>query len=77
MKINEPRYSDLYVTLILIFGNLVGACITLSLMSIFGHDFKSGYRTAYEDMKKGTIESVMKKDYPKVWIKYNTGDKTK
>ena len=35
------------------------------------------YKRAYEDMKQGKIESVVKNKYPDLWIKYNIPEEKK
>jgi hypothetical protein len=56
-------------------GGVVSGMLLLMVLIIY---FEPGpatvYRKAYEDMKTGKIESVVKKEYPDLWIKWNIPD---
>lgn len=52
-------------------GFLVGLIFFLVLINIMGGREYDGYCNAYEDLKKGKIEEIIKKRNPALWIKYN------
>jgi hypothetical protein len=55
------------------FGAVVLASIFWFVVLLFSVNgaYNVGYEQAYKDMHTGKIESVVQRDYPAVWIKYN------
>jgi hypothetical protein len=61
-------------------GDEIGAFGAVVLVSIFwfvvllfsvSGVYNVGYEQAYKDMHAGNIETVVQKNYPALWIKYN------
>jgi hypothetical protein len=55
-------------------GFFVGIIFLLLILIFTGGREYDGYCNAYEDMKKGKIEQVIKKRNPALWIKYNVSE---
>lgn len=58
----------------------VGAILAIMVMVFLGLSWASaakedGYKNAYIDYRDGSIEGVVKKRFPDLWVKYNAPDK--
>jgi hypothetical protein len=58
-------------------GLIIGVTMSILCMVTTHVTHTDGYRQAYEDLKKGTIESVTKRIAPDLWIKYNAPEEKK
>jgi hypothetical protein len=55
---------------------IMGVGLTIVLFIASGATSDDGYKNAYRDSKKGTMETYVKKHYPKLWIEYNAPEVT-
>lgn len=62
---------------VFIFGLIAGVVLSILCMVTTHVTHTDGYRQAYEDLKKGTIEPVTKRIAPDLWIKYNAPEEKK
>jgi hypothetical protein len=64
---------DDFVTTIIAFivGAFAGFIFTIFVTVKGELTSDDGYRKAYIDMHKGSIETVVQKQYPSLWIEYN------
>lgn len=58
-------------TVVFFLAIFIGVVLTLIFVKVVGGFYGNGYQQAYEDLHNRKIETVVQKDYPALWIKYN------